>query len=226
ASPWATWSSPEGSRDNGDAARRFPLAGQGNEGAAEIGNDEFRQFFQRLDVGSFPTVRRVERKADQPHTQIPARVDGRRAVGAVGAEGVALMGDAVVLGELYKMPRYGQIERPGSVAEGDGRGVVAGRLTGTGDAIVHGHKLLNLLAKSVRPADAHLLGNRDHHLRRHRRFAAAVGDGFQRGEQARHPRLVVQMARNDEAIVQEFGLRIDGNNVSDVDGVEWPCWWC
>src|SRR5690606_19538409 len=103
----------------------------------------FREFFQGLDVGALPAMRGVEGKADQADAKVPARVDGRRAVRAIGAEGVALMGDGIVLRQLEKMARDRQVERPRPVPESDGRRVVPRRLSGAGDAIVDGHKLLN-----------------------------------------------------------------------------------
>src|SRR5690606_3976041 len=80
-------------------------AGQGNQIALHIGDDQFREFFQGLDMRALPAMRGVERKADQADAKVPACIDGRRAVRAVGTERVALMSDSMVLRQLEQMLR-------------------------------------------------------------------------------------------------------------------------
>src|SRR5690606_6850481 len=122
-------------------------AGQGNQGAANIGDDQFRQFFQGLDMGSLPAMGGVEGEADEADAQVPARIDGGGAVRAVGAERIALMGNLIVLRQREKMTGDRYVERAGAVPKSDGDGVVPRRLSGACDAIVDGYKLLNLLTK-------------------------------------------------------------------------------
>src|SRR5690606_28694443 len=91
------------------------------------------------------------------------------------------------------------------------------RLSGSGDAVVDGYKLLNLLTKSVRSANADLFGNGEHHLHRDGRCDAVVGMVFEGRQQAGDASLVVKMPGHDEAVVEEFRLRIDGNHVANID---------
>src|SRR3546814_9878036 len=50
-----------------------------------------------------------------------------------------------------------------------------------------------------------------------RRFDLAVDHRLQRRQRDRAARLVVEMARDDVAVVEKLRLRIDGDEIADID---------
>src|SRR5690606_30123143 len=113
------------------------------------------------DVGALPPVRGIAGKTRKPHAHIPPGIDRGGAIGSVGPESVANVGNPVVLAKRQEMPGDGEVERPGAVAKRDGDGVVAGRLSRTGDAVVDGDELLDFVSETMGATNPDFLGDRE-----------------------------------------------------------------
>ena len=62
-----------------------------------------------------------------------------------------------------------------------------------------------------------LLGDGEEPVDVNRHAGAVILKRLDGGQHDRHAGLVVEMARDDEAVVEEFRLRIDGDEVADID---------
>ena len=86
-------------------------------------------------------------------------------------------------------------------------------------AVVDGHQRGDLGRDDRRGADADFLGDGEQPVDVDGRLALGALEGLDGGQHHGDAGLVVEMARVDEAVLEKLRLRVDGDDVADLDAV-------
>jgi len=177
----------------------------------------FVSALEGVAVGALLGVRGVGAEAEQRGADVVARLHRGRRVGAVVLEDVAPQGNAVRLREPDQLVRQVIVERARHVLHAHRRRMLRGVLPRRGDRDVQAHQLGHLAVQRGRGARADLLGQGQQRMDVDRQRQAVVAHRLARGQQRRHRRLVVEVARVDVAAGLDLRLGIDRDPVADVD---------